>query len=85
MEENYVQKINMTHNANAKQQYLQYANTCAIVRNVSIAGAVAVYAWNIIDGIVAKGKKQVFVGDAEIRFAPYASTESLGLAMRLNF
>lgn len=82
---NYQQQINSTHNAAVKQQYLQYANTCAIVRNVSIAGAVAVYAWNIIDGIVAKGKKQVFIGDAEIRFAPYASSESLGLAMRLNF
>lgn len=85
MRNNYVQQMNSTHNTAVKQQYLQYANTCAIVRNVSIAGAAAMYVWNVIDGIVAKGKKQVFVGEAEMKFAPYASAESIGLAMRINF
>lgn len=85
MRANYVQKINMTHNANAKQQYLQYANTCAIVRNVSIAGAVAVYIWNVIDGIVAKPKNQINIGQANLNFMPYADTESMGLAVNINF
>lgn len=85
MRANYVQKMNMTHNTAAKQQYLQYANTCAIVRNVSIAGAVAVYIWNVIDGIVAKPKNQINLGQAKLNFMPYADTESMGLAVNLNF
>lgn len=81
----YENKIAMTHNASLKQQYLDYANTCEIVRNVSIAGMAAVYVWNIIDGIVAKGKRHVFLGDMAMRFSPYVDMNSVGLAFNMNF
>ncbi len=65
-------------------QYTQNANTCGIVRNVCIGGAVAVYVWNVIDGIVAK-KPYVQMGEARMRFAPYADFESGGLALNIQF
>ena len=54
-------------------------------KNVSIAGAVAVYIWNVIDGIVAKPKNQINIGQANLNFMPYADTESMGLAVNINF
>ena len=81
---NYTKQISMTQNEKQKRDYLKKADNCAIARNVSIAGAAAVYVWNVIDGIVAKGKKQVFVGDAEMKFSPYADLQSVGLAININ-
>ncbi len=78
-------KINSTHNATDRQHYIDKADQMQNIRNGFIAGAVAIYAWNVIDGIVAKGKKHVVVGRAEMHFAPYASPESTGVAMSMNF
>lgn len=82
---NYEQQIGMTHNSILKQQYANKANACIITRNVCIAGAAALYVWNVIDGIVAKGKKHVMVGTAQLHMAPYATYDGGGLAMRFNF
>lgn len=81
----YDAKFAATHNTGAKKSYANMANNMANVRNVCIAGAVAVYAWNVIDGIVAKGKSHIEIGDADMRVAPYASTQSAGVALSLNF
>ncbi len=81
----YVNKINATHNATLRQQYTQNANMWGIVRNVAIAGAAAIYVWNVIDGIVAKGESHVVLGAADMRFAPYVNTESTGLAVNIKF
>ena len=78
-------KINSTHNATKRQHYIDNADKMQNVRNGFIAGAVAIYAWNVIDGIVAKGKKHVVVGNAEMNFAPYASLESSGVMMNMRF
>jgi len=78
-------KINGTHNSVERQRYIDKADRMQNVRNGFIAGAVAIYAWNVIDGIVAKGKEHVVIGRAEMRFAPYASSESAGVAMSMNF
>ncbi len=78
-------KINSTHNAAERQRYIDKADRMQNIRNGFIAGAVAIYAWNVIDGIVAKGKRHVVVGRAEMHFAPYASPESTGVAMSMNF
>ena len=86
LRQNYAQQIAMTHNSTLKQHYAQNANICNITRNVCIAGAVAFYAWSLIDGIVAKGDKHIMIGDlAQIRFAPYADCESGGIAAVVNF
>ncbi len=81
----YVNKINSTHNADLRQKYIQNANICGLVRNISIAGAAAVYVWNVIDGIVAKGESHITLGNAALTFAPYADFESSGLAVNINF
>lgn len=86
LRQNYAQQIAMTHNSTLKQRYAQNANICNITRNVCIAGAVAFYAWSLIDGIVAKGDKHIMIGDlVQIRFAPYADYESGGIAAVVNF
>lgn len=86
LRQNYTRQIATTNYNPLKQEYAKYANTCSITRNVCIAGAVAFYAWSLIDGIVAKGDKHIMIGDlAQIRFVPYADCESGGIAARVNF
>ena len=81
----YAQQISMTHNSTLKQRYAQNANVCQISRNVGIGCVAAVYVWNVIDGMVAKGKTQIPLGTAELRLTPYADYESGGVAARVNF
>jgi hypothetical protein len=81
----YESKINTTHNASDKQTYIDNADNMSNVRNVMIGGAVVVYAWSLIDGIVAKGKSHVLIGSTKLQFVPYATSQSGGLALVLNF
>lgn len=81
----YVSKMNATRYVKQRQIYADNANICALSRNISIAGAAAVYVWNIVDGIVAKGRKHVLIGDARLQFAPYATPDASGLALSLTF
>ncbi len=81
----YESKINSTHNASERQNYINKADNMQNIRNGCIAGAVAMYAWNVIDGVVAKGKKHVVIGDASLHIAPYASPQSNGVMLSLNF
>lgn len=81
----YVSKMNATRYVKQRKIYSDNANICALSRNISIAGAAAIYVWNIIDGAVAKGRKHVLIGDARLQFAPYATSETSGLALSLTF
>ncbi len=81
----YQSKINRTHSAAEIQNYVNKADNMSNIRNGFIAGAVAIYVWNVIDGIVAKGKKHVVVGDAGMAFAPYADQYSKGLYVCVSF
>ena len=81
----YALQISMTKNSTLKQRYAQNANICQISRNVGIGCVAAVYVWNVIDGMVAKGKTQIPLGTAELRLAPYADYESGGVAAVVNF
>lgn len=78
-------KINSTHNAADRQRYIDNASTMQNVRNGFIAGAAAIYVWNIIDGAVAKGRSHVVVGGAQLSFAPYTAPRSTGVMLSLNF
>jgi len=85
-----VSKINSTHNASSKQNYVDNANTYENTRNVLIAGAAALYIWNVIDGITAKGKKRVVVlGDTQVNIAPYIAPQygnlAGGVSLSFNF
>lgn len=81
----YKSKINTTHNAQTRQNYINKADNMQNWRNGFIAGAAAIYAWNIVDGIVAKGKKHVEVGSVAMRFSPFATPEYGGLTMNIQF
>lgn len=81
----YTSKINSTHNAAERQTYINNADMMQNVRNGFIAGAAAVYVWNIIDGAVAKGKTHVMIGEARMQFSPYVSPQSGGIMLTLNF
>ena len=81
----YAQQISMTHNSTLKQRYAQNANICQITRNICIGGVAAVYVWNVIDGIVAKGKPHVSIDGKTLSFMPYATIEDAGLAVNFKF
>lgn len=81
----YDSKIKQTHNSNERQDYINKADNMSNIRNGFIAGAIAIYAWNVIDGIVAKGKKHVVVGGANVAFAPYAEPMSKGMLLSVTF
>lgn len=61
MRSSFNSKVNTSHDVDTRRRNADSADRCATVRNVAIAGALAVYAWNVIDGIVAKGKKHIVV------------------------
>lgn len=85
LQASYESKIKRTHNANEIQTYINKADNMRNIRNGFIVGAAAIYAWNVIDGIVAKGKKHVVVGDANFTFVPYADPTSQGILVSVTF
>ena len=85
LHKSFVSKADATHNSDYKKQYMNNANICVTTRNIAIAGAAIVYVWNVIDGIAAKGKKHVMIGDANMNITPYATFDGGGLALNINF
>ena len=56
------------------------------IRNVAIAGAAAIYIWNVIDGIAAKGKKHIDIAEnSSLDIRPYVAIDGGGLALSFNF
>lgn len=85
MRANYENMIPSTHNAQQRASYVDNANMWQNVRNGMIGAAAAVYLWNIIDAATGKGGRYIKVDDAALAFAPYATTQSSGLALSINF
>ncbi|MCL2040809.1 MAG: hypothetical protein FWG84_02050 [Bacteroidales bacterium] len=82
----YESKINTTHDPTDRQNYIDNADLMQNLRNGFIAGAAALYVWNVIDGIAAKGKKHVMVvGNSHLCVAPYISPYSNGVMLSLKF
>ncbi|GHT07658.1 hypothetical protein AGMMS49525_16840 [Bacteroidia bacterium] len=85
----YKSKISSTHDAKSKQNYITKADNMGNVGNVLIAGAAALYVWNVIDGIAAKGKKHVVVlGNNNFQITPFAAPDlngRLASGMTLSF
>lgn len=81
----YATMIGSTNNATLKQRYAASANTYNYVSYGFLAGAIGIYAWNIIDGLVARGTPYVSVDGKMISFVPYATPESAGLALTMSF
>lgn len=85
LRQSYDAKVLSTHSNLLRKDYADKANICMLSRNIAIAGAAALYIWNIIDGAVAKGKTHIVIGDAQLLFAPYVSSETGGLALSVKF
>ena len=81
----YKSKINTTHNAKDRQYYIDNASNMQNVRNGFIAGAAAIYLWNVIDGITAKGKKHIHVGSLSMNINPYSTVDNAGILLSMNF
>ena len=77
--------IGSTNNATLKQRYATTANTYNYMGYAFLAGAIGVYAWNIIDGVTSRGTPYVSVDGKMISFVPYANPESTGLAFTMSF
>jgi hypothetical protein len=80
-------KIASARNMTLRTDYINNANMYADIRNGLIAGTVALYAWNVIDGMVAKGKKQKYqlLSGIDMRIMPYASLNMGGMMMLIKF
>ncbi len=85
MRSSYASKINRTHNANEMRNYINKENDMSNLRNGFIVGAAAIYVWNVIDGIVGKGKKHIEIGDSNMAFMPYSDFESAGVLLSVTF
>lgn len=60
---NYITQTKQTHDVNLIRQYSASAQNMATFRNVCIAGAAAVYLYNIVDALAARGAKRVIFLD----------------------
>lgn len=85
MRSSYYSKISTTHDSNTINIYSTYSSGWATARNICIAGAAALYVWNVVDGLVAKGKPRVEVGQASWAMLPYADGNSAGMSLAFNF
>lgn len=79
-------KINTTNNVDIKKKYLNNADTYQNIRNVAIGTACAIYIWNVIDGIVAKGKTHIVVKNSiQYALTPFATSDGAGISLCMNF
>ncbi|GHT49001.1 hypothetical protein AGMMS49982_01440 [Bacteroidia bacterium] len=87
----YESKVSTTHNAKDKLDYITQADNMGNISNVLIAGAAALYVWNIIDGIAAKGKNHFQeLSNNNLKITPFAAPDFNGgavggLALSFNF
>ena len=61
MRKDYMNKISKTHNADNIRSYKTRADNFAVGRNICIGGLAALYAYNIVDAIVASGARRIVV------------------------
>lgn len=64
----YLDKARQTLNVGFRRDYLSRANDWKNVRNICIAGGAALYVYNVIDAIVASGRKRAV--ERRVAFMP---------------
>ncbi|MDE6696033.1 MAG: hypothetical protein K2K25_04060 [Muribaculaceae bacterium] len=85
MRSSYVSKAKRTHNTADIKNYINKADNMKNIRNGFIGATAAIYAWNVIDGIVCKGKKHIEVGKPHLAFTPYSDMQSAGVLLAVTF
>jgi hypothetical protein len=81
----YMQKINATHDADHIRTYARKADAMKNTRNLCIAGAAALYIYNIIDAIAAPGSKHLISGKQPFALYPVANEQYTGIGLVMNF
>ena len=86
MRHTYISKMNNTNNASLKKAYADRANTCTIIRNISIGTAAGVYVWNLLDVFISKGNHKYSLSyGGPVNLTPKVSDESVALSLSINF
>lgn len=67
------------------QQYYAKASNCKNIRNGFIAGAAAIYVYNLIDAVAAPGSRWIKIKDNGLALYPTATNESIGFALSYSF
>lgn len=77
----YYNKALVERNMDLREAYQDKSTTYRHIRNGCIAAAGAIYVWNIVDALTARGAKRYRKG----RIAPYADGSAQGIAFNMNF
>lgn len=85
MRKNYVKKMRRTQNADHIRSYADKADNCRTFRDVCIGGATALYLYNLIDALVANGKKRTVATKCHLSFRPVATPDCNGLGLCYQF
>jgi hypothetical protein len=85
MRASYASKIGATHSPSSQQRYANSANGWSSARSGFIAGAAALYVWNVVDGWVARGKPRTIAGSRRLNVAPCLTPTAGGVVFALNF
>jgi len=78
---NYYNKAVMERNMQLRESYQDMSSTYRNVRNGCIAAAGAIYVWNIVDALTAKGAKRY----KKPKITPYADNTTCGITLNMNF
>lgn len=78
-------ECNRTHDVALRRKYLNEADKMQSWRNGFIAGAAAIYLWNVIDGCVARGGRRLWVKKCDLKATPVVMKQGAGVAFVLNF
>lgn len=76
----YTSRIDSTHNTAEKQHFAQMANLSNVATYISVAGAIGLYVWNVVDGLSRVNKEY-----GSVQVLPYSSKESCGFLLAFSF
>ncbi len=85
LRQSYEMKINQSLSSSSNRRYMDAANNMQNLRNGFIAGSIAIYVWNIIDGLVATGKQHIEVGDVYFAASLITTPQMNGASITINF
>lgn len=78
-------KIFKTDVLEERRDYMDKADKMKKLRDGFTIAAAAIYLWNLIDGAAAKGDSHVVVKSPKVKLTPYATAQSAGVSLSLNF